>query len=87
MFQTLFMCFHPFGVVGGGGVRRLEGAAAQFAYAISTLHSSKMEISETDFFDLLTIRNDQICCIKHVLDPHYGVFTLFGCLDGGGGDF
>ena len=33
----------------------------------SGLGSSKMEISETDFFDILTIHNDQISYVKHGL--------------------
>ena len=49
----------------------------------SGLGSSKMEISETDFFDILTIQNDQIPYVKLVLDPLYVFFTLFGF--GGGG--
>ena len=31
---------------------------------------------------LLTILNYQISYVKHVLDPLYVCFTLFGCLDG-----
>ena len=42
-----------------------------------------MEVSETDLFDTLTIQNDQISYVKHVLAPLYVFFTLFGC--GGGG--
>ena len=34
------------------------------------------------FFYILTIHNDQIPYVKHVLDPIHVVFTLFGCLDG-----
>ena len=49
----------------------------------SRLNSSKMEISETDFFDTLTIQNDQISHVKHVLSPFYVFFTLFGCWGGG----
>ena len=45
----------------------------------SSLGSSKMEISETDFFDILTIQDDQISYVKHVLAPLYVFFTLFGC--------
>ena len=45
----------------------------------STLGSSKMEIFKTDFFDILTIPNDQISYVKHVLDPLYLFFTPFGC--------
>ena len=41
-----------------------------------------MEISETDFFDTLTIQNDQISYVKHVLAPSYLVFTPFGFLGG-----
>ena len=48
----------------------------------SSLGSSKMEISETDFFDTLTIQNDQISYVKHVLAPFYVFFTLFGCWGG-----
>ena len=41
-----------------------------------------MEISETDFFDTLTIQNDQISYVKHVLAPLYVFFTPFGCVGG-----
>ena len=44
-----------------------------------------MEISETEFWDPLTMHNDQISYLKHVLDPLYLFFTLCGCLVGGGG--
>ena len=44
-----------------------------------------MEISETNFFDTLTIHNDQMPYVKHVLDPLYVFFTPFGCLDAAGG--
>ena len=43
-----------------------------------------MEISETDFFDALTIQNDQISYVKHVLAPLHVFFTLVGCGGGGG---
>ena len=53
---------------------------------LSNFSSSKMEISEPDFFYIWTIRNDQISYIEHVL-------ALFMCLSpylcvwgpGGGG--
>ena len=51
----------------------------------SSLINSTMEISETDFFDILTIQNDQMSYIKHVLAPLYVFFTLFGWGGGGGG--
>ena len=50
----------------------------------SSLGSSKMEISETDFFDTLAIQNDQISYGKHVLAPLYVFSTLFGCWGEGG---
>ena len=50
----------------------------------SSLGSSKMEISKSDLFDTLTIQNDQISYIQHVLAPLYVFFTLFGCRGGGG---
>ena len=75
VFFTLFGC----GGGGGGKGSRAHNLLMQF----SGLGSSKMEISETDFFDIMTIQNDQISYVKHVLDPLYVFFTLFGC--GGGG--
>ena len=71
---TLFGC-------GGGGLPR--GLGHNPLVQFSRLGSSKMEISETDFFDIMTIQNDQISYVKHVLAPVYVFFTLFGC--GGGG--
>ena len=38
-----------------------------------------------DFVDTLTIPNDQISYVKHVLAPLYVFFILFGCWGGGGG--
>ena len=40
----------------------------------SSLGNSKMEISKTDFFCILTIQNDQISYVKHVLAPLYVFF-------------
>ena len=76
VFFTLFGC-------GGGGTKgcRAHNLLVQF----SSLGSSKMEISETDFFHTLTIQNDQISYGKHVLAPFYVIFTQFGCVCGGGG--
>ena len=51
----------------------------------STLGSSKMEIYKTDFFYILTIQNDEISYVEHVLHPLYVFFVLFGCLEGDGG--
>ena len=73
-FFTLFWCLD-------GG----KGLGHNLLVQISTLGTSNMELFKTDLFDILTIHNDQISYAKHVLDPLYVFFTLFGCLDGGGG--
>ena len=70
--------FHPIWAFGGG-----KGLVHNLLMQFSTLGSSKMQISETKFFNILTIHNDQISYVKHVLDPLYVFFTLFGCLEGG----
>ena len=67
---------------GGGGA---SGLGHNLLMQFSSLGSPKMEISETDSFYILTIKNDQISYAEHVLDPLYVFFSLFGCLDGGKG--
>ena len=79
------MCFSPYLGVGGGGGGLPRGPGHNLLMQFSGLGSSKMEISESDLFDTLTIQNDQISYVKHVLAPLYVFFTLFGCLGGGGG--
>ena len=79
VFFTLFECR------GGGGGGAKGSRAHNLLMQFSGLSSSKMEISETDFFDTLTIQNDQISYVKHVLDPVHVFFTLFECRGGGGG--
>ena len=43
-----------------------------------TLGSSKIEVSETDFFDIVTAQYDHPKYVKHVLGRIYMFFTLFG---------
>ena len=77
------MWFSPYlGWGGGGGLPR--GVGHNLLMQFSRLSSSKMEISETDFFDTLTIQSDQISYVKHVLAALYVFFTLFGGWEGGG---
>ena len=71
MFFTLFGSLE-----GGGGLPRGLGHIVLMLF--STLYSSKMEIYEPDFFYILTIHNYQISYVKHVSDPLYVFFTLFG---------
>ena len=79
------MWFSPYLGVWGGGGGLPRGLGRNVLMQFSRLSSSKMEISETDFFDIMTIQNDQISYVKHVLPPLYVFFTLFGCVYVGGG--
>ena len=63
VFFTLFGCLE--------GPR---GLGHNLLMQFSTLYSSKMEISNTDFFDILTTHNDEIPYVKHVSDPLYVFF-------------
>ena len=83
----LYVFFTLFGCWGGGGGAPKGSRAHNLLMQFSRLSSSKMEFSETDFFDTLTIQNSQISYVKHVLAPRYVFFTLFGCWGGGGGGF
>ena len=59
------------------------GTACLCTFPLSPTH--KWKCSKLIFFDVLTIHTDQISHAKHVLDPPYEFFTLFGCwtVDGG----
>ena len=43
-----------------------------------------MEISETDFFDIMTIQNDEISYVKHALAPISVFHPILGVFFGGG---
>ena len=78
----LYVFFTPFGCWGGGP----KGARAHnLLEQFSSLGNSKMEISKTDFFYILTILKYQISYIKHVLTTPYVFFALFGCVGVWGG--
>ena len=49
-----------------------------------TLDSSKIEVFETHFFDIVITQNDHPTYVKHVLGCIYVFFTLFGYWGGGG---
>ena len=81
------MCFSPlFGVSRGKGCLP-RGPGHSLLVRFSSLGSSKMKISETNFFDFLTILNDKVSYVTHVLVPFCMFFTQSGCLMGvrGGG--
>ena len=74
--------FHPIWVFWSeGGLPR--GPGHNLLIQFSGLGSSKMDISETDLFDTLTIQNDQVSDVKHVSTPLYVFFIFFGVLTGG----
>ena len=83
-FSPLLCGFHPIWVLWGGGGGLPRGLGHNLLMQLSRLGSSKMEISETGFFNTLTIQSDQISYVKHVLAPLYVFFTLFGWWGGGG---
>ena len=58
----------------GGGLPRGLGHILLMQFC--SLGNSKME---TDFFDTLTMQNDQISYVKHVLAPLYVSFTVPRC--------
>ena len=66
---TLFGCW---GWVGGGVGGFPSGLGHNLLMHFSSLGSSNMEIRETGFFDTMTIQNDQISHVKHVLAPLWG---------------
>ena len=76
------MCFSPFFWGGAGGGLPM-GLGHNVLMHFSSLGSSTMEIFETDFVDILSIQNDQISYVKHVVTPLCVFFTLFGCWGGG----
>ena len=78
--DPLCVFFTLFGCVCGGGGGGKESRAHNLLIQFFGLGSSKMEFSETDFFHTLTIQNNQISDVKHVLDPLHVFFTLFGCV-------
>ena len=74
--------FHPIWVLGGGASKG-AGVKGKTPMQFSSLGSSKMEISETDFSDTLTIQNDQISCVAQFLVPPFCVFHPIWVLGGG----
>ena len=69
---------------GGGGLP--SGLGHSLLRPFSGLISSQTEISETDFLIPLTIKNDQMSYVKHVLaNTLLCVFHLIRVLGGGGG--
>ena len=69
------MIFTLFGYwVGGVGLRPVHNLLMQFF----TLDSSKIEVFETYFFDIVITQNDHARYVKHVLGRIHVFFSLFG---------
>ena len=81
MFFTLFG-YWPHG--GGGGGGSPKGLAHNLLMRFFTLDSSKMEVFQTCFFDIVTTQCDHPSYLKHVFGRIYMFFTLFGYWVGGG---
>ena len=68
----------------GGGGGAPKGLVHNLLMQFFNLGSSKIEVFETCFFDIVTTQNDHPSYVKHVLGCIYVFFTLFGYWVGGG---
>ena len=62
-----------------------QGLVHNLLMQFFNLGSSKIEVFETGFFDIVTTQNDHPRYVKHVLGRIYMFFTLFGYWPHGGG--
>ena len=69
---------------GGGGAGVPKGRVHNLLMQFFTPDSSKIEVFETYFFDIVTTQNDISSYAKHILGGIYMFFTLFGCWVRGG---
>ena len=78
MFQAVFTCFSPdLGIRSKGGGSP-KGLVHNLLMQFVTLGTSKMEVFETCFFDIVITQNDHSSNVKHVLGCIYVFVTLFG---------
>ena len=70
---------------GGGGGGAPKGLVHNLLMQFFTPGSSKIEVSETSFFDIVTTQYDHPRYVKHVLGRIYVFFTRFGNQVRGGG--
>ena len=73
------------GIRSGGGGGSPKGLVHNLLMQFFTPDSSKIEVSETCFFDIVTTQYDHPRYVKHVLGRIYVFFTRFGNQVGGGG--
>ena len=69
--------------MGGGGSP--NGGVHNLLVQFFAMDNSKIKVSGTYFFDIVTTHNDHPRYVKHVLGSIYVFFTLFGDCVGGGG--
>ena len=69
----------------GGGGGAPKGRVHNLPMQFFNPDSSKIQVFETCFFDIVTTQNDISSYAKHVLGHIYVFFTLFGCWVRGGG--
>ena len=75
---------HPAQQSQGGGAPK--GLVHNLLMQFFTLGSSKIQVLETCFFDIVTTQYDYPRYVKHILGRIYLFFTLFGYyVQGGGG--
>ena len=79
MFFTQFWVFGYY-LRGGGSPK---GLVHNLLMQFFTLDSSKIEVFETCFFDIVITQNDHSSNVKHVLGCIYVFVTLFGYWGGG----
>ena len=79
MFQAVFTCFSAYlGIRSRGGGGYPKGCVHNRLMQFFTLGSSKLEVFETCFYDVVTTRYDHPRYVKHVSGRIYVFFTLFG---------
>ena len=78
MFQAVFTCFSPYLGIRSRGRGYPKGWVHNLLMQFFTLGSSKLEVFETCFYDVVTTRYVHPSYVKHVLGRIYVFFTLFG---------
>ena len=82
MFSAVFTCFsHYLGIrsaAGGGGGGLPRDGYTTCLCIFFTLGSSKIEVFESCFYDIVTTGYDHARYVKHVLGRICVFFTLFG---------
>ena len=73
------------GIRSGGGAGSPKGLVHNVLMQFFTPDSSKIEVFETCFFDIVTTQYDHPRYVKHVLGRIYVFFTRFGNQVRGGG--